>query len=428
VSVLPGDGPLVLRSATLADGRVVDVTCVDGRIAAVEPAGAPPLDGAVTLAAAEVDLRGYVLLPAPAEPHAHLDKAFTADLVPNPSNDLPGAIAAWVAHRPTLTVDDIATRALAAATACLAHGTTAIRTHVDVASDLGLRSVEALGRVRDQLAGLVDIQIVALMSAPTVGPEGAEHRALLRAALDAGADVVGGCPLIESDGRSASEIALGIAAEHGRRVDLHVDEVLDPTRLDLVHLAELVAATGFDLGVTASHCVSLGLQDADAQRRIADGVAAAGVGIVTLPITNLFLQARGVSASAPRAITAVSALLDAGAVVAAGADNVRDPFNPLGRSDQLETAALMVAVAHRSPAEAYAAVSTAARAVMGYPPVEVAPGSPAELVAVRAGSLLEAVGAASQDRVVVHRGRVVARTRVEVELAAPTSVVTGTLA
>jgi cytosine/creatinine deaminase len=411
----------VLRSATLADGRVVDVTCVDGVIASVQPPGMPRDDAAT--ASAAVDLRGYVLLAAPAEPHAHLDKAFTADQVPNPRNDLPGAIEAWMAHRPSLTVDDIAARARAAALASLAHGSTAIRTHVDVASDLGLRSVEALVRVRDELAGLVDIQIVALMMAPTIGLEGAEHRALLRAALDLGADVVGGCPLIETDGRASSEVALDIAGEHGRRVDLHVDEVLDPTRLDLVHLAELVAASGFDLGVTASHCVSLGLQDTDTQRRIADAVAAAGVGVVTLPITNLFLQGRGVAASTPRAITAVGALLAAGATVAAGADNVRDPFNPLGRSDQLETASLVVAVAHRSPAEAYEAVSTAARAVMGLPPVAVAPGSPAELLAVRAGSLLEAVGAASQDRVVVHQGRVVARTRVEVEFAAPTATV-----
>jgi cytosine/creatinine deaminase len=421
---------LLLRGATLADGRVVDVTCTGGVITAVEPAGAPAAaaapaggEGREAVQPTEVvDLAGFVLLPAPAEPHAHLDKAFTADVVANPAGDLPGAIAAWVAHRPSLTVDDIAARARTAALASLAHGTTAIRTHVDVATDLGLRAVEALVRVREELAGLLDLQVVALMMCPTIGPEGADHRALLREALAAGADVAGGCPLIETDGRAAVEVVLDIAGTAGRPVDLHVDEVLDVEKLDIEHLAALVSSTGFDLGATASHCVSLGLQDVDAQRRIADAVAASGVGVVALPITNLFLQARGVAASPPRALTAVGALTAAGVTVAAGGDNVRDPFNPLGRSDQLETAALMVAVAHRSPADAYASVSGAARAVMGLPPVDVAPGSPAELVAVRAGSLVEAVGAASPERVVVHAGRVVARTTVQVEFAAPVAV------
>ena len=44
----------------------------------------------------------------------------------------------------------------------------------------------------------------------------------------------------------------------------------------------------------------------------------------------------------PRGLTAVRALLDAGVVVAAGADNLQDPFNPLGRACPFETAALMV--------------------------------------------------------------------------------------
>ena len=37
---------------------------------------------------------GYLLLPAFAEPHAHLDKAFLAERVDNPTGDLMGAILA----------------------------------------------------------------------------------------------------------------------------------------------------------------------------------------------------------------------------------------------------------------------------------------------------------------------------------------------
>ena len=133
--------------------------------------------------------------------------------------------------------------------------------------------------------------------------------------------------------------------------------------------------------------------------------------VVTLPQTNLFLQAHGHVTGMPRGLTALRPLLDAGVTLAAGADNVQDPFNPMGRADPLETAALLVMAGHLLPAEAYAAVSAGARAAMGLEPVSIAAGSPAELLAVRAATLREAIATAHPDRLVYHRGRLVAQTR-----------------
>jgi cytosine deaminase len=118
----------------------------------------------------------------------------------------------------------------------------------------------------------------------------------------------------------------------------------------------------------------------------------------------------------------VRTLLDAGVVVAAGGDNVQDPFNTVGRGDPLEIASLLVSAAHLGPEEAYRLVSTSARALMGLPEVRVEPGYPAELLAIRAESVLEAVAMASPERVVIHQGRVVARTTVQRELPAPATV------
>jgi cytosine deaminase len=102
--------------------------------------------------------------------------------------------------------------------------------------------------------------------------------------------------------------------------------------------------------------------------------------------------------------------------VAAGGDNLRDPFNPVGRADPLETASLLVTAGHLRPDEAYAAVSAGARAAMGLPEVRVATGFPAELLAVQAASLEEAI-AGGTDRVVIHQGRVVSRTTITREFA-----------
>jgi cytosine deaminase len=104
--------------------------------------------------------------------------------------------------------------------------------------------------------------------------------------------------------------------------------------------------------------------------------------------------------------------------VAAGADNVQDPFNLVGRSDPLETAALLVMAGHLMPDEAYELVSNNVRRMMGLAPVTFDPGSPADFVAIDAPSIRGAIADAPADRIVVHAGRVVARTSTSREVAA----------
>src|SRR5439155_16536513 len=112
---------------------------------------------------------------------------------------------------------------------------------------------------------------------------------------------------------------------------------------------------------SAGHCVRLGTLPLDELAEVVAAIAAADIGVISLPITNLYLQGWADPVATPRGLTAVRALLDAGVRVAGGADNVRDPYNPLGRSDALETAMLLVAAGHLSVSEAYHAVSAGAR-------------------------------------------------------------------
>ena len=352
------------------------------------------------------ELAGRVVLPGLVEPHAHLDKALTADRVVNARGDLDGAIEVWLPFRETVPAADVRQRARTAALRYLAHGTTHIRTHVDTGPGIRLRAIEAVLAVRAELQGLVEIQVVAAASNPVEGLAGAENRALLRAALDAGADLVGGGPWLSDDPAAALDTLLDVAAETGRGVDLHLDETLDPQILSLPALIERVRA-GFPGQVTASHCVSLGSQPADVRRAIAEALAETGIAIVANPITNLYLQGRATGGQARRGFTAIEDLLRAGAPLAAGGDNLRDPFNPLGRADPLETAGLLVTAAHLSVAEAVALVTTGARqVVLG----ETSRG--ADLVGIAAGSIEEAIASGTPDRVVIRDGRVVARTTV----------------
>lgn len=355
----------------------------------------------------EADTTGWLVLPGLVEPHAHLDKALTAETVANPSGDLDGAITAWLAWRSTPTVDEIADRARRAGLRYVANGTTLIRTHVDVGEGVGLHALDALLRVRAELAPLVRIQVVAAVSLPLTGTAGTVNRALLEAALTAGADRVGGAPWLAPDPGEALDVLLDAAARHRVGVDLHLDETTDPAARSIEALLD--RAQGFPHGITASHVVSLASREAQDRRRIADRLAAAGIGVVTNPITSLYLQGRG-SLPATRGLTAIRDLLDAGVTLAAGGDNLRDPFNPVGRADPLEAASLLVTAGHLTPDEALAAVTTSATRLVGGESTDTDADTDVDTVLVRAGSVGEALAFAPADRVVRRGDRIVART------------------
>jgi cytosine/creatinine deaminase len=358
-----------------------------------------------------VDLAGYVLLPGLAEPHVHLDKAFTAGRAAPAAPDLAEAIAAWCDLRGHLTEADFSERTRRGAAGYLASGATVVRAHTDVSPVLGIIPVVALRAVRDELAGTLDIEIVAGTGNPVTGTAGRENLAALRDAIDAGADLVGGAPWLDPDPTAACQVLFDIAAAAGLPVDLHVDETTDPAADTLGVLINLVRQ-GFGTRVTASHAVSLGSRPPAARQQIAEALAEAGIGVVTLPQTNLWLQGLDDRSASGRGLTAVAALRQAGVPIAAGADNIRDPFNPLGRTDPLETASLLAAAAHLTPAQALEAVTTDAWTVLGRPAPAIRPGAPARFVAVAAADADDAVAAPAPSRIVIHGSQVVARTSV----------------
>jgi cytosine/creatinine deaminase len=385
-----------------AAGEFVDVECAGGNIAAVHRGG-----GVRTPLSTEIDLRGMVLLPALVEPHAHIDKAYTADLYPNPATDFDGAIVASARSFTEATTEEIAARARRALLAFVAKGCLSVRTHVVVGIFFGMKAVEAVTGVVAELTGLVDVQVVAHITPPLDGPAGRENRALLRDAIDMGATQVGGNPYWSEDPVKETHACLEEAATAGIGVDLHTDETLDPSCMTVLDLAEAVKRTGFPYSVVASHCVSLGVQPLETQRRAAEALAEAGVSVISLPQTNLYLMARSTEEAKPRGLTALAALYGAGVKVAAGGDNMQDPFNPLGRADPLEAASLFVTAGQLDLTTAFDAVAASARSVCGWPRVALEVGCPADLVALPGSSLREAMAEACSTRVVVRRGRVV---------------------
>lgn len=397
-----GHDLLVLRGLTLPSGERADLAVREGRIAGI---GSP---GELSADAATLDARGWLALPALAEPHIHLDKALTVDAAPNRSGDLAGAIEAWIAHLPTVDPAELRIRARSALRRAALHGVTALRSHVDIAGPAPLQALETLLELRSEFRGVIDLQLIAGHGLPVTGEAGEANTGLLRRALELGADAVGGAPSLDDDPVGSWERLARIADDHGVPLDLHVDETLDPG----VFLLDRIArdAPGLRIPLTVGHVVSLAAQPPRARRETAERLADAGVAVVTLPQTNLYLQGRDGAPLAPRGLTALDDLDRAGVTVAAGADNVGDPFNPTGRIDPLETASLLVTAGHRSADAALAAISSKAREAMGLPALPLAPGEPADFVLIRATSVADAIGRADIGRQVWRGGRLIAET------------------
>ena len=390
---------VLFTEAQLADGSVVDVAVTESLISWIGPSGHCPISTSKIFS-----LLGHVVTNSFVEPHAHLDKAFLADRITNPSGDLMGAIRGLEAVRSTITHNDIVERAMRAVHLMSQNGVTSIRTHADTTISGGLSSVRALLEVKNKCSDFMDVQVAMLLEWPVTGVAGKEHQALARDAISAGIDVVGGCPHLDPDPQGAVEFLLNLAVEAGLPLDLHADENMQSDSSDLEHLADIAIRDNLSHQMNASHCVALSTKSEADIDRIAAKVSAAGITVTALPQTNLFLQERGISTNPARAITPIHWLQRAGVIVAAGADNLQDPFNLVGRGDPLEIGSLLMVSAHVAAATAIQMVSSHAHHVVHGVASCLSVGEPATFVATLAANLRESIAMGPPDRIVVHGG------------------------
>ena len=415
---VPSGPALLLSGARLPDGSSVDVRIVGDRIEAVGAAG--------SLSAAErLDLTGYLLLPAPVEPHAHLDEAFSGTPAPGSATApaaaavagaaMAGAAVAGAAPGPDRgpQVDDLQRRITEAALTGLGYGATVQRTHVRIGGAQGLVGMTAALQAARALHGLMELQVVPLPGLLT-GIAGGEGRALLKEALAMGAHAVGGRPDRDTDPDGHLDAVVALAEDSGLSVDLHT-HAADPRRL-----ARLAAVLGsLRSRAVIGPCSALGLLPPEVAARCMEQLAAARISLVTLPqcarcvgsgpCPAVFGSAAGRPASA-------RLLLAAGVSVAAGSGALRDTANPVGRVDPLEAAFLLTASGELDETAAYERVSGAARVALGLAPVRIAAGCPADVLAVR-GESLRGVLSGGHSRVVLHGGRIVSRTSAVREFA-----------
>ncbi len=400
---------LLVRAGRLADGKTpVDIAVKDGRIVEIAPRIAAE-------AGRTIEAGGRLVAPPFADPHFHMDATLSLGLPRlNRSGTLLEGIALWGELKPLLTVEAVMERALRYCDLAVAQGLLSIRTHVDVCDDR-LTAVEALLEVKRQVAGYIDLQLVAFPQDGLFRDPTAEAN-LIRA-LDMGVDVVGGIPHFERTMQAGAESvrrSCEIAAERGLPVDLHCDESDDPMSRHIETLAAETVRLGLQGRVVGSHCTSMHSMDNYYASKLIPLIAEAGLHIVPNPLINITLQGRSDTYPRRRGLTRVPELRAAGVNVAFGQDCTMDPWYPLGSADMLEVAHMGVhavpMTSREAMAWAFTSVTVNGHRAMGLPDPTLRVGGPATMVVLQARDPIEAVRMRATRLAVIRAGRVIAET------------------
>ena len=381
----PVDG-LTRRDLRLAAGRIMEVgTHLPG-------------DG--------VNLDGGMVLPGFVDLHTHLDKGHTWPRAPNPDGTLRTALAAARAdQKKNWSETDVAARFEFALRCAYAHGTVAIRTHLDSGAPKHTIIWPLFQRLRAQWAGRIELQAVSLLTLQRYA--GFAGEALADRVAESGG-LLRGAAQSEPDGAALLQRLFDLAVTRNLDIDLHVDETDDPGSRILHLVAEETIRRGWQGRVTCGHCCSLAVQpDEEATRTIAL-VAEAQITVVSLPIVNQYLQDRG-AARTPRwrGVTLLHELRAAGVPVALGSDNTRDPFHLAGDLDMVEVFREAIRIGHLDvPVGDWPlAVGAIPAATMRLPSGRLMAGAPADLVLFSARNWSEWLSRPQSDRVVLRAGR-----------------------
>lgn len=360
--------------------------------------------------AAVVDVQGAVVVPAFVEPHVHLDKAYLLDRLEAtgmPYRSVQEAMLATSALRPSFHRADLAARAERCLAELCDHGVCAARVHVELEPVLGLLGVEVHLELRERWAPFVDLQLVAF---PQNGfDDQTMTLELLDEAMRMGCDVVGGCPYADGDQASHVTRVFELAQRWDAPADFHVDFSDDPAQ----HAVDIVIRETLERGmggsVTVGHLTSLAAMPRSEAARRADGLAAAGIHVVALPATDLYLGGRDGPLERPGSLTTVALLAERGVTVSLGTNNTQNAFTPLGRPSPLAAAWLAGLACHLGDGAAQRRLLDSVTAnparLLGYDHWGLHPGGPAELAVLDTRDAGAPLASASSVLGTVHAGR-----------------------
>jgi cytosine deaminase len=388
-------------------GQLFEIGIAQGRIAAVE-------ERVAGSAGAEIDARGNLVTESFVNPHLHMCKVYTLQMMDEEAlKDYHGEgmgkamTAIELAARVKEKYDQAwiipnVRRALALAAL---YGCTHIRAFADVDSKARMEGAQALIRAREEFKDIVDVQVVAFAQDGIVREPGAAD--LVRQAMALGADVVGGIPWIEyTDADIAQHVKeiFDIAQEYNKDVSMLVDDAGDPGLRSLELMAVETIQRGWHGRSLAHHARAMALYPKPYFQKVAALLKQARMGMVSDPHTGP-LHAR------------VHELLEEGVLVCLGQDDISDAYYPFGRNHMLEVAFLashLLWMTTSAQMETlYDMITLRPAQAMGLREFGLKAGAPAHLVVLDAPNVLEALRYHAAPAHVISHGKLVDQAKME---------------
>ena len=412
---MSGSDSLTIKAARRrGDSSPVDITIRGGRIIDIIPGGEAGPD------AFEIDAGGNLVTESFVNTHLHLDKVFTlralgdAALAEYQGSGMGSAMAAIeiaAAVKHDQDVEGMLAAGRRAAAMAAYYGNTHIRALADVDSKAGTRGVEVLVALREEFAGVVDLQVVAFAQDGIVREPGTDE--LLRRSMELGADVVGGIPWIEYTEADMAEhvrTVFDIAVANDASVSMLLDDAGDPGLRTLEMMATEALRRGWVGRALAHHARAMQLYPDPYFGRLVSLLREAGVAVVSDPHTGP-LHAR------------VRELAAAGINVSLGQDDISDAYYAFGRNNMLEVAFLgahlLWMMAEDDMEFLYDAVTVNPADAIGLEDHRLAVGNVANLVVLEGETIAEALRFHAAPRAVVSHGRLVDRDAMRVAAGVP---------
>jgi cytosine/creatinine deaminase len=391
----------------------VDIGISEGRIAAISA----HLEGT---AGTVIDAGGSLVTESFVNPHLHLCKVYTLDLLDEQAlkayhgegmGQAMTAIELAARVKEQLDCEQILHNLRRAVAEAAVYGCTHIRAFADVDAKAGLEGVRALLQGRQEFSGVVDIQVVAFAQDGIVREPGSA--ALMRAAMTMGADVVGGIPWIEytqADMEAHIRFIFDLAEEFDRPVSMLVDDAGDPGLRTLEWMAVETIRRGRQGCSLAHHARAMGLYSRPYLEKVMALMKKAQMGLVSDPHTGPL--------HAP-----VKTLLQAGVLVCLGQDDISDAYYPFGRNNMLEVgflnAHLLWMTTRQEMDVLYDMITTRAAQAIGLKEFKLTVGRQANLVVLDIPDVLEAFRCHAAPRYVISHGRLVDTQKMAALAASP---------
>lgn len=353
-----------------------------------------------------IDLEKKIIFPCFIDMHTHLDKGHSWQRCPNHDGTFDSALKMVLEDsRREWRLEDVYRRMEFGVKCSYAHGTAAIRTHIDSFGQQAQISLTALGELQRQWAGKITLQAVSLVSLDYY--QTSDGAALADKIAEFGG-ILGGVAYINPDLHSQIDITFKLAQERGLNLDFHLDENGDPDSTCLAAIARTAIKEQFSGQIICGHCCSLAVQSPEIIKETLNLVKNAGIAIVSLPMCNLYLQDRQ-EEKTPfwRGTTKIKEMKKAGIPVAFASDNCRDPFYGFGDHDGLEVFTQAVRIAHIDTpyADWVNSVTLTPANLLGLPHLgRIKTGLEANLLIFKARYFSELLSRPQWDRLVIRRG------------------------